>query len=66
MIIMLLAFKSKVPRPITTSASACRALWLKASLMGINMPSYEAIEGHIKALRDVPKKWHIPSTFRLI
>lgn len=30
------------------------------------MTSYEAIEGHIKALRDVPKKWHIPSSFRLI
>jgi len=33
--------------------------------MGINMTSHEAIEGQIKALRDVPKKWNIPSTFRL-
>lgn len=63
---MFIVFKSKVPRPITTSASACRALWLKGSLMGVNMTSSEVIEGHIKALRDVPKKWHIPSTFRLI
>ncbi|XP_050540817.1 PHD finger protein 14 isoform X3 [Daktulosphaira vitifoliae] len=57
--------KPKIPRSITTSASACRALWLKASLMGVNLSSYEAIEGHIKALRDVPKKWHIPPTFSL-
>lgn len=63
---MFVAFKSKVARPITTSASACRALWLKASLMGVNMTSYEAIEGHIKALRDVPKKWSIPTSFRLV
>ncbi|XP_050433269.1 PHD finger protein 14 isoform X2 [Adelges cooleyi] len=60
-----LTLKSRVPRSITTSASACRALWLKASLMGVNLSSYEAIEGHIKALRDVPKKWHIPPTFSL-
>ncbi|VVC34294.1 Hypothetical protein CINCED_3A006531 [Cinara cedri] len=59
------SFKSKVPRPITTSASACRGLWLKASLMGVNMESSEAIEGHIKALRDVPKRWHVPSSFSL-
>lgn len=61
-----IAFKPKIARPITTSASACRALWLKASLMGINMTTHEAIEGQIKALRDIPKKWHIPSTFRLL
>ncbi|XP_060867719.1 PHD finger protein 14 isoform X1 [Metopolophium dirhodum] len=58
-------FKSKVPRPITTSASACRALWLKGGLMGVNMASCEAIEGQIKALRDVPKKWNVPTTFSL-
>lgn len=61
---MIIGFKTKVPRPITTSASGCRGLWLKASLMGVNMKSSEAIEGHIKALRDVPKRWHVPSTFR--
>lgn len=54
-----------MPRPITTSASACRALWLKGGLMGENMASCEAIEGQIKALRDVPKKWNVPITFRL-
>lgn len=33
--------------------------------MGVNMASCEAIEGQIKALRDVPKKWNVPITFRL-
>lgn len=33
--------------------------------MGVNMASCEAIEGQIKALRDVPKKWNVPTTFRL-
>lgn len=54
-----------MPRPITTSASACRALWLKGGLMGVNMASCEAIEAQIKTLRDVPKKWNVPTTFRL-
>ncbi|XP_022181600.1 PHD finger protein 14-like isoform X2 [Myzus persicae] len=58
-------FISKVPRPITTSASSCRALWLKADLMGINMNSQETIENQIKELRDVPKKWYIPPAFSL-
>lgn len=59
-----LAIKTKVPRSITTSASSCRALWLKADLMGINMTAQETIEGQIKELRNVPKKWNIPPAFR--
>ncbi|XP_016656123.1 PHD finger protein 14-like isoform X3 [Acyrthosiphon pisum] len=58
-------FKSKVPRSITTSASSCRALWSKADLMGINMTAQETIEGQIKELRNVPKKWNIPPAFSL-
>ncbi|XP_026817190.1 PHD finger protein 14-like isoform X1 [Rhopalosiphum maidis] len=58
-------FKSKVPRAITTSASSCRALWLKADLMGINTTSQEVIERQIKELRDVPKKWNVPPAFSL-
>lgn len=56
--------KTKVPRSITTSASSCRALWLKADLMGINMTAQETIEEQIKELRNVPKKWNIPPAFR--
>jgi len=63
---MFIAHKSKVPRPITTSASACRALWSKANLMGVNMTSNEAIEDSIKSIRDIPKRWHIPSAFRSV
>ena len=59
-----LAFKSKVPRSITTSASSCRALWSKAELMGINMTAQETIESQIKELRNVQKKWNIPPSFR--
>jgi len=33
--------------------------------MGVNMESCEAIEEQIKTLRDVPKKWNVPTTFRL-
>ncbi|XP_025206271.1 PHD finger protein 14-like [Melanaphis sacchari] len=57
--------KSKVPRAITTSASSCRALWLKADLMGINSTSQEVIEGQIKELRDIPKKWNVLPAFSL-
>lgn len=63
-----IVLKSKVERPITTSASACRALWLKSKLMGIDMEksSKESIEEQIKALHDIPKKWNISPEFRLI
>lgn len=32
--------------------------------MGINSTAQEAIEGQIKELRNVPKKWNIPPAFR--
>lgn len=66
LIIIFIVHQSKVPRPITTSASGCRALWLKATLMGVNVTSCEAIEESIKSLRDKPKKWHMPSAFRSV
>jgi len=32
--------------------------------MGINMTAQETIEGQIKELRNVSKKWNIPPAFR--
>jgi len=32
--------------------------------MGINTKALETIEGQIKELRNVPKKWNIPPAFR--
>ncbi|KAK9731321.1 PHD-finger [Popillia japonica] len=53
----------KMPRLLTTSASACRKLLKKAELMGINTPVLEMQETQIAALVDVRKKWHIPPAF---
>ncbi|KRT80043.1 PHD finger motif containing protein, partial [Oryctes borbonicus] len=53
----------KMPRLLTTSASACRKLLKKAELMGINTPALEMQETQIAALVDVRKKWHIPPAF---
>lgn len=63
---IFIASKSKTPRPIITSASACRAMSLKARMMNINVPSCEAIEEQIRSLRDIPKNRVIPPAFRLI
>lgn len=54
----------KRPRLLTTSASACRALWRKSELMGIDMTSFEETEALITTLQDIPKKWNIPPAFR--
>lgn len=54
----------KRPRLLTTSASACRMLWLKSELMAIDMASFEDTEALIATLQDVPKKWNIPPAFR--
>lgn len=54
----------KRPRLLTTSASACRMLWHKAELMGIDMASFEETEALITTLQDIPKKWNIPPAFR--
>ncbi|KAK7586226.1 hypothetical protein V9T40_004102 [Parthenolecanium corni] len=53
----------KRPRLLTTSASACRMLWHKAELMGIDMASFEETEALITTLQDIPKKWNIPPAF---
>lgn len=53
----------KMPRLLTTSASACRKLLRKAELMGINTLALEMQEAQAAALVDVRKKWHIPPAF---
>ncbi|CAH1236421.1 unnamed protein product [Diabrotica balteata] len=53
----------KMPRLLTTSASACRKLLRKADLMGINTVVLEMQESQTVALADIRKKWHIPPAF---
>lgn len=53
----------KMPRLLTTSASACRKLLAKAELMGIDTTALEMQEAQMTALVDVKKKWHIPPAF---
>ncbi|XP_065206479.1 PHD finger protein 14 isoform X2 [Planococcus citri] len=53
----------KRPRLLTTSASACRALWNKSELMGIDIASYEDTEALITTIQEIPKKWNIPPAF---
>ncbi|XP_046610280.1 PHD finger protein 14 isoform X1 [Neodiprion virginianus] len=53
----------KMPRLLTTSASACRQLAKKAELMGVDTAALEAQEAQLVALVDVRKKWHIPPAF---
>lgn len=56
--------QQKRPRLLTTSASACRNLWKKAELMGVDTTSFEETEAMITTLQDIPKKWCIPPAFR--
>ncbi|CAH1100434.1 unnamed protein product [Psylliodes chrysocephalus] len=53
----------KMPRLLTTSAAACRKLFRKAELMGINAIAQEMQESQTAALVDIRKKWHIPPAF---
>ncbi|XP_017769411.1 PREDICTED: PHD finger protein 14 isoform X2 [Nicrophorus vespilloides] len=53
----------KMPRLLTTSASACRKLLQKADLMGIDSAALEMQEAQMAALVDIRKKWHIPPAF---
>lgn len=53
----------KMPRLLTTSASACRKLLHKAELMGIDTIALEMQEAQMASLVDVRKKWHIAPAF---
>lgn len=55
-----------MPRALTTSATACRLLWRKAELAGMNTQAMEAQEVQIASLKDVNRKWHIPPSFRFV
>uniref|UniRef100_A0A6A7G0N3 Mucin-5AC-like n=1 Tax=Hirondellea gigas TaxID=1518452 RepID=A0A6A7G0N3_9CRUS len=50
----------KMPRSISTCASAFRSLLHKTKLMGL---STETQEAEITAVGDIRKKWHIPPAF---
>lgn len=63
-ILMLIVVPTqKMPRLLTTSASACRQLARKAELMGVDTAALEAQESQLVALVDVRKKWHIAPAF---
>lgn len=54
----------KVPRALTTSASACRRLMRKAELMGFTLDSMRAANSrHKTSHQHVSRKWHIPPAF---
>ncbi|XP_018330448.1 PHD finger protein 14 isoform X2 [Agrilus planipennis] len=53
----------KMPRLLTTSASACKKLFRKAEIMGIDSSCLEMQETQLTALIDVRKKWHISPAF---
>lgn len=53
----------KMPRLLTTSATVCKKLLLKAELMGIDAAAMEFQEAQMTALADVRRKWHIPPAF---
>ncbi|KAJ8667179.1 hypothetical protein QAD02_008841 [Eretmocerus hayati] len=53
----------KVPRMLTTSASALRKLFHKAELMGVDTAALDRQEEQIASLVDMHKKWHIPPAF---
>jgi len=53
----------KMPRLLTTSASAVRRLRQKAVLMDVDVEAEEARESQLNALADLPRKWHIAPAF---
>lgn len=53
----------KMPRLLTTSASAVRRLAQKAVLMGVDVELEEMRESQANALADVPRKWHLQPAF---
>ena len=55
-----------MPRPLITSATACRALWRKAELAGLNTRAMEVQEAQIACIKDINRKWHIPPAFRCV
>lgn len=53
----------KMGRLLTTSASACRALWRKAELSGVDTEGWALRQAQVEALSDVHRRWHIQPAF---
>jgi len=53
----------KMPRLLTTSASAVRRLRQKAILMDVDVEAEEVRESQLNALTDLPRKWHLAPAF---
>lgn len=53
----------KISRLLTTSATACNRLLLKAQIMDVDIAALELQEAQISALTDIRKKWHIAPAF---
>lgn len=51
-------------RLLTSSASACRALWRKAELSGVDTESWALRQAQVEALSDVHRRWNIQPAFR--
>ncbi|XP_055904857.1 PHD finger protein 14 [Eupeodes corollae] len=53
----------KISRLLTTSATACNRLLMKAEIMDVDIAALELQEAQISALTDIRKKWHIAPAF---
>ncbi|CAH1407295.1 unnamed protein product [Nezara viridula] len=53
----------KMARLLTTSASACRALWRKAEMSGVDTEGWALRQAQVEALSDVHRRWHIQPAF---
>lgn len=55
-----------MPRALITSATACRLLWRKAEVAGLDTQAMEVQESQIASLKDISRKWHIPPSFKYV
>ncbi|XP_014254853.1 PHD finger protein 14 isoform X2 [Cimex lectularius] len=53
----------KMARLLTTSASACKALWRKAELSGADTEGWALRQSQVDALSDVHRRWYIQPAF---
>lgn len=53
----------KMPRLLSTSASACRRLMRKAERMGVDTEALEIQDAQLAALKDVQRRWHVQPAF---
>ena len=61
--VIILVPTQKMPRLLTTSASAVRRLRQKAILMDVDVEAEEVRESQLNALTDLPRKWHLAPAF---